>query len=79
MLEAPRSADLHASPLGGFGAIFPERRELDGPVLAVWCRSKAQVHDAGTLDGYLRAQVFFALREETVSGDLFETSREAEP
>jgi len=63
LLERPRP-EPRISLLGGLGGLFPDR--LDGPVLAVRCRPEAQVHDAGTLDGYLQAQAFFALHDERV-------------
>ncbi|MCP4654910.1 MAG: NTP transferase domain-containing protein [bacterium] len=79
MLDAPRSEESHSSPIGGLQTIFPAPQQLTGPVIAIWCRPEAALHDAGTLDEYLRAQAFFALRDGSVGRDLLAMAREMAP
>lgn len=77
MLTTPMMPEPRFSPFGGLGAIFPERGELEGPILAVWCREGATLHDIGTLDNYLRAQAFFAHQDRSVEPDTTGQAREA--
>jgi UTP--glucose-1-phosphate uridylyltransferase len=66
MLEVAQSSEPRHSPFGSLGAIFSEREKLTGPVMAVWCKPGARLHDVGTLDDYLCAQAFFALHDERI-------------
>ena len=34
---------------------------MDGPIIAVKTHPSSMIHDTGTLDGYMKAQVTFAL------------------
>ena len=59
MLKELRLESDENTALGNLAGLFPPLHSLDGPVIAVKTSSAARLHDAGTIDGYRKAQLYF--------------------
>jgi len=63
MVDRPNEVEPRLSRIGGLGSIFPPAEEIKGPIVAVKTKPTARLHDAGTMTGYLYAQVRFAMHD----------------